>query len=1145
MTTDIALEKEDREREKRFNEWLCYSLTEVEKEKKRNLGLQSSSPPVWVFNVAKFKDWFEANDDLSSHALWLSGTTGFGKSVLASYIIKEVELRFPSAPIPSFFCKDNEFLREAQQVMRTFLYYVTALSEEARICLRRIWEREKELKELPESDEEIKAFFKTVVAEVLQLISESTERIFFVIDGVNECPELPRKGVLTFLKLLQTIPIVRILVTCQRTPDIVSALYGFETAELHHGNNAANIEAYIEEQLVADPDLRDHFDYVKVDPFGFFRNRHNGMFLWVSTVLKYLQRADSDEDFEMILSEIPDTMSGLYQEGLVRLERDLNKKEKLWVQEIFNWVVVAQRDLGIDEMEVGMSISQQIRLSSIRRAKLWSIEKTLSRCGAFLRVTSPDPETDRKTVSIVHDSFTQFITNREECTNEFFVDRLAANSLVVRACLSYLSKERVIHRDDIYSAEKLKRRFDRDHPLFSYASLWWSDHLLEVYQTSGVDANSQTLTDAIREFYTADNFSTWIESVLVYANRGQTEDYSDVHLTTIVTTISDAVHWVRDVGLSVGPVVPAVENTLSTDEIRPLFEAKTSDMFRALGRIVARVWLTRDPKYEHESRSAFRILRNLRTRSIDSESFDDLLKDVENDVRVEAVMEWAQVESMDKTARWYINVGLAHRFGNDAMKEHDSAIQYLNLSLGCMDDPREKAAVFNALLECQADKYDSGGTLDDLNNSIESGRRAASLGELPMLARYIHMLTWALFRRFDKDHLMDDLEEWIELSRKLVSLASTELCDYHLFVNNLAVGLRRRYEVKNSGDDLTDAIEMKRKALGLVSEEKLSFADYATHLCDMLTIRYNISYCIEDLDELINIRKKLLELTPESHENYMIWHNDLVVVLARRLEYRVSTESVYSQDELAETILISQNLIGLTAEEDETFLDRVGLLCGILWHHIGYSEATKTPFQPINFDEAIEKVKKAVNGVSTDPAYGGELRQHLCNLVNVRTRHCREGLKSSPNGTIDFSDREELAAIYLSASKLDTVNSELRPMACWWLGDFDAAVNAFENGIRLNPDNQGVTSEKLLNQPCVCDDCESNEFKGIRYRCKSCFDFDLCTDCIASRGSPVGHNFEHEYLQIPRTDWKAQISENPESPKPFTAGLVTGPTLRD
>ena len=68
---------------------------------------------MWVFDLPEFHDWIEGK----TKVLWLSGTTGFGKSVLAAYITEELENKFPTTPIAYFFCKDNNFLHDTHHVM--------------------------------------------------------------------------------------------------------------------------------------------------------------------------------------------------------------------------------------------------------------------------------------------------------------------------------------------------------------------------------------------------------------------------------------------------------------------------------------------------------------------------------------------------------------------------------------------------------------------------------------------------------------------------------------------------------------------------------------------------------------------------------------------------------------------------------------------------------------------------------------------------------------------------------------------------------------------------------------------------------------------------------------------------------------------
>lgn len=87
-------------------------------EKRKNLSLQISSTPTWVFDLPEIKSWLDASGSGTGKILWLSATTGFGKSVLAAYVTDELTHRFPSAAI-AFFCKDNDFLGEPYNVMRT------------------------------------------------------------------------------------------------------------------------------------------------------------------------------------------------------------------------------------------------------------------------------------------------------------------------------------------------------------------------------------------------------------------------------------------------------------------------------------------------------------------------------------------------------------------------------------------------------------------------------------------------------------------------------------------------------------------------------------------------------------------------------------------------------------------------------------------------------------------------------------------------------------------------------------------------------------------------------------------------------------------------------------------------------------------
>ena len=81
--------------------------------------------------------------------------------------------------------------------------------------IREIWDREDEFKHLPEDTSDIKTFFDTVVLESLEILSRSTDIIYFIIDGINECPQTSVDGILTFLNLLQNVSSICMLITSQ------------------------------------------------------------------------------------------------------------------------------------------------------------------------------------------------------------------------------------------------------------------------------------------------------------------------------------------------------------------------------------------------------------------------------------------------------------------------------------------------------------------------------------------------------------------------------------------------------------------------------------------------------------------------------------------------------------------------------------------------------------------------------------------------------------------------------------------------------------------------------------------------------------------------------------------------------------------
>jgi hypothetical protein len=120
----------------------------------------------------------------------------------------------------------------------------------------------------------------------------NTERVFILIDGMNELPEDTIQSMLKFLHLLQSlhgrsgIPTTRILLTSQVVSTRHHELDKVDKVPLTSTDIEDNVIAFVKTKLSRD--LEHKFRQIGVDPVEWFRTRHGLMFIWVAVVIEYL-----------------------------------------------------------------------------------------------------------------------------------------------------------------------------------------------------------------------------------------------------------------------------------------------------------------------------------------------------------------------------------------------------------------------------------------------------------------------------------------------------------------------------------------------------------------------------------------------------------------------------------------------------------------------------------------------------------------------------------------------------------------------------------------------------------------------------------------------------------------------------------------
>jgi hypothetical protein len=317
--------------------------------------------------------------------LWLSATTGFGKSVLAAYLSKQLTTEFPSALVAYFFCKDKDSLCKYHQIIRTIVARVCFSSEIALDTAQHVWESEPSIQS---RSADVDEFFNKFFVPTLQCVRSSGCELFIVLDGLNELPELSKLPVCKLLKLLQTLPSiprtprVRIIVTSQPDPLFNRDLENVDFLPLKSEYIAETVEKFVKHRVSGD--LMKRFQKAGVEPLSLFSRHHQFMFQWVSTLLDDLEEIPTSE-FETTLNCPPESISAVYQQKLNRVAMQLKKNQRPWLKEILRWILMARRDLTLLEIASATLCSAgKYEMDASEEIK-W-IEKLVIKCGAVLHI---------------------------------------------------------------------------------------------------------------------------------------------------------------------------------------------------------------------------------------------------------------------------------------------------------------------------------------------------------------------------------------------------------------------------------------------------------------------------------------------------------------------------------------------------------------------------------------------------------------------------------------------------------------------------------------------------------------------------------------------------------------------------------------
>jgi tetratricopeptide (TPR) repeat protein len=572
-------------------------------------------------------------------------------------------------------------------------------------------------------------------------------------------------------------------------------------------DNVENVEVYVKGAL--NESITRLFESAGRDPVAYFRQNHFGMFLWVKAILELLHSLDVTSDLQKILDNPPRTINDVYQRVLERLSDELNEYELPWIKEIISWSVMSKRDMTLAELQVAILLSKGDH-EDAQNARFINIRSTLGKCAAILQV-SQGPTYEGQTVSLLHNTFRQFITNTGAqgpvgIARKFLVSKPNTDSKMATACLKYLMRSEIIIDQDRFLPNARRKLLNHRFPLFNYATLFWSGHL-----TSRATAESQDKVIAqLQVFFQRKALRTWINSVMAYTYNTAQGSLFDPVSWSVTTSLKSSIAWICRSPVTTLKIIVEISkhspDLWASVKQRAGESTSIDSLFTTwCASVAAELWVVTNPRHWEVSIRCFDIATALSDREFDRPTTFESI--------VEATAGLAQLACNPDGFNWFVNHSNVYLYNEWHHGVLTLATTVLHSALKIATNPSEKAMALSRLSTVYRNYYQSTSSLDDLNKAIDYETQCLNVA-IPI-----------------ED---PDYEAYLEIAA----------CD--LFVRAEITGASSGEAAESSLEDCRKAAKMTIEALHLTLTSHFNLGSDSSNLPAVDTVTFNVLSSLRD-----------------------------------------------------------------------------------------------------------------------------------------------------------------------------------------------------------------------------------------------------------------------------------------------------------
>ncbi|KAK6537155.1 hypothetical protein TWF694_011352 [Orbilia ellipsospora] len=476
-----------------------------------NEGAEYGGTCSWVLKNTIVAAWLRAQPD--THFVWLHGSPGSGKSVLAGQLVNFLRKSMQNPLVVTHFCScTHASSTQYDNILRWLIFQLLRCSDDLIEHICREYVVGKKMASVPILEQLFLLAANTVLGAPGQV-----HAIHIVLDGIEDLDMDKQRRLFSIMAKVSSGArvnggVCKILISSRTTP-LLEKLLGKKsivtlTDEKAYLEDAISI--YANGRLKANGSKWLQLGLQESDLVDISRSiaiKADGMFLWARLVLDYIasNMFYKREEITAAIKTLPRELSKFYERMFLSIISSFDMRSKKRLAEILGWVAFAKRPLRKFELQSALSFS-----AGNPDIEAIAPQFVFDMCAPVIEKRSDS------TLAFIHGSVKEYLQSADcpvSITKEIAIREQCVSSLT---CL--LSGLHVF--DPAYSDSSRRQRVLRGvFGFYAYANSYWVDLTLEFVRFFG-HLNSHTSLATI-----AWNVSSKLEGV--YTAPGDTFDEID------------------------------------------------------------------------------------------------------------------------------------------------------------------------------------------------------------------------------------------------------------------------------------------------------------------------------------------------------------------------------------------------------------------------------------------------------------------------------------------------------------------------------------------------------------------------------------------------------------------------------------------